>query len=265
MEGKIIFFNDPWLGRLILQITLLIRQKYQSVVANIQQNRLLSSALNNIQPTERSSNNTWMLRYKSAVNPTDYGQTRPCYGGVNSYLAVGFYNHSLKDNLSVAIGQQIVPGMLAMCNVLSYTFSTLECFYSQSCIQMLIDGRLSGYEDVYLPVNLTNITALELANDHLSSLYFPSLEVLNYNLIDLTSFNLSYPSYFAACNVQRCTHLRQQKAQPMVIVTTVLGLIGGLKVILRLLIPLVVKVGKNIHREFLLGCENVSSLSKTMF
>ncbi|CAF3213833.1 unnamed protein product [Rotaria sp. Silwood2] len=56
---------------------------------------------------------------------------------------------------------ETVPGLDLSCQLLDFTYSTPQWFFNQSCVQMLIDERLYGYENVYLPVDLSNITVLD--------------------------------------------------------------------------------------------------------
>ncbi|CAF3333653.1 unnamed protein product, partial [Rotaria socialis] len=68
--------------------------------------------------------------------------------------------YSSLDTQTNAIPYQLLPTIHPTCHLLDFGYSTLDGFYNESCVQMLIDQRLYGYENIYLPINLSNITAL---------------------------------------------------------------------------------------------------------
>jgi hypothetical protein len=59
-------------------------------------------------------------------------------------------------------------------------------------------------------------------------------------MVDEWSFNASYDSYFAQCNPSTCTYTYATQFDILFIITTVMGIIGGVVTILMLLtLPLV--------------------------
>jgi len=121
-------------------------------------------------------------------------------------------------------------------------YSTLECFYIQSCIQMLLSYRLFECDDIYLPINLSNITALDL---HVNNVFVldTTLEHIVSNLfVDNWTRSVDYVSHYTQCKPNICTYTYIQQYQTVFVITSVIGLLGGLTTVLRILVPPSVKI-----------------------
>ncbi|CAF4174884.1 unnamed protein product [Rotaria sp. Silwood2] len=84
-----------------------------------------------------------------------------CAWGSLCLRSLGFYCSSSSCVEMDSEPNETVPGLDLSCQLLDFTYSTPQWFFNQSCVQMLIDERLYGYENVYLPVDLSNITVLD--------------------------------------------------------------------------------------------------------
>ncbi len=62
-------------------------------------------------------------------------------------------------------------------------------------------------------------------------------ELLGQLFIESWSSNLSYTSYFTKCQPAFCSYVVNTQKSALEIVTTITGLIGGLSIVLRLVIP----------------------------
>ena len=67
-------------------------------------------------------------------------------------------------------------------------------------------------------------------------------------LIDEWKVKISYEHYYAACTPLYCTYSLTRRFDSVFVITTIVGLSGGLTVALKLLLPFVVKVGRYIAR-----------------
>ena len=110
--------------------------------------------------------------------------------------------------------------------------STLECFYSQSCVNAM---------KFYLNYTTNfNVTALD---PNLSSRYKNSTlmdEILNNMMVEQWSWNDSYVNYYTKCQPLSCSYKLVTKTPFIVVLTSLIGLFGGLVKILQILVPLVI-------------------------
>ncbi|CAF1515531.1 unnamed protein product, partial [Rotaria sordida] len=108
--------------------------------------------------------------------------------------------------------------------------------------QMLIDQRLCGNRNIYLPIDLSNITALDpntLINfhpqDQLGTLMLSSL-------VNQLIYTANYTLYYAECQPEICTYTIDQELHAIARINLVIGLIGGLTILLRILVPSFIKM-----------------------
>ncbi|CAF1258824.1 unnamed protein product [Adineta steineri] len=126
-----------------------------------------------------------------------------------------------------------VPGMYTGCyTVESLLQSNLQCFYNQTCINKVVS--------YFVTRPLMNTTAL---NNSLPSQFLPNStlkEVINQIMVEQFVPSIIYNSYYNACQPTECTYTYQTKNSIIYIVTTLIGLLGGLITVLKLIIPPVV-------------------------
>ncbi|CAF3913855.1 unnamed protein product [Adineta steineri] len=131
-------------------------------------------------------------------------------------------------DLNVLVANVTIPGLVVDCLPIQTMFaSTLECFYNQSCLNIL----LSAYQ-----VNI-NISIL---NTSLSSRFTPTT-TLNYLVNELfieEIFNETiYGSYYQQCAPVYCSYTYSQRFDLVYVITTLIALFGGLNVTLLLIAP----------------------------
>jgi hypothetical protein len=128
-----------------------------------------------------------------------------------------------------------VPGLYIGCFVIEALLqSTLECFYDQTCINQLQSYLLSS--------SPMNVTALDSS---LPTQYFINStieELLNNLMVEQWNSSLIYDSYYNECQPAQCTYTHQAKNDIIYIVTTLVGLLGGLITVLNLVVPRLVKL-----------------------
>ncbi|CAF0846729.1 unnamed protein product, partial [Adineta steineri] len=129
----------------------------------------------------------------------------------------------------------IVPGLYVGCFIVEALLqSTLECFYNQTCLNILQSyGRFSSSMNV-IPLNSslssrynTTSTIQELVNE---------LMVENWNL------SIIYENYYNGCQPTQCSYSYTAKNNAIYIATMIFGLIGGLMTILQCFIPRLVRL-----------------------
>lgn len=132
-------------------------------------------------------------------------------------------------NSSTITEEYRVPGILIGCyNNEALRKSTFECFYNISCVKQL---------KTYLNINTTQSRLLK--SSRLTSFdTSTTIQIIIANLmIDRWISNISYPNYFQTCQPSYCTYKIIRRTPLIVIVTTLLGLFGGLLKIFKIIVP----------------------------
>ena len=137
-----------------------------------------------------------------------------------------------------------VPGFYTACFVLeSLRISSLTCFYSQSCLTEL-QVRMESTRNM-------SLVTVELSN---TSRFSPNTTIgaiLDLLMVEHWNWSVTYEDYYAACQPSECRYTLTTKNDALYIVTTLIGLIGGLVTVLKWIVPrLVVFVDKHVrHRK----------------
>ena len=137
-------------------------------------------------------------------------------------------------------GHQItIPGIIADCCVIDAALaSTLECYYNQSCLSLLHSSLsimiqpLSNTLNKYFAINSTVET------------------LLNRIMVDEITNDVRFDQYYSQCRPAYCSYSYVHRFDALFIVTTVIGVFGGLSFVLRMLAPLLVAMKlkwKNRH------------------
>ena len=112
--------------------------------------------------------------------------------------------------------------------------STLECFYTESCLTTITNFIL----------NATNLTSdVSVLNGSSNSRYSPNTtvgEMLGELLIEQWNSAISYENYYRACQPEKCIYSYSRRNDLIYVVTMTIGFLGGLATILKfLLVPVV--------------------------
>ena len=210
--------------------------------ATLEDNQLHASTDNNIAHKSYLVNTSWSLRFTARVYPGDNNNTCTCLTSNTCVRPQGFYCRSVSCQMAANLPNQTIPGLRISCfPINSVLLSTLECFYNASCIQMLLDWRLFEIADIYRPLVL-NVTPL---NPNLSSRYAPTttLDVaISRLLIEDWKVTTNVAAHYDQCKPSICTYTYVARLSPLYVVTSVLGLLGGLSVVLRLTVPVIVRI-----------------------
>ena len=136
---------------------------------------------------------------------------------------------------SAMIDEWVVPGFLIGCYPYeALLHSTLECLYNIECIDKLKTMYTSS-NITFPPLDPT----LSVANETVQSLV-ESLMIVEWQT------SVIYERYYRRCAPIACTYSINQQANPLYIFSTMLGLYGGLTVILKLCVPVLVRVIRSI-------------------
>ena len=114
-----------------------------------------------------------------------------------------------------------VRGMYTGCYILeSLLQSTLECFYDHDCFHNLTSTMSNTVQP-----NVTLLDSLVRSNFSTTSTVGEMLEKL---MVEEWQWTMLYDDYFEACRPSECRDIVKTRNNAIYIITTVIGLIGGL-------------------------------------
>ena len=137
-----------------------------------------------------------------------------------------------------------VSSMFSSCfTVQSLLLSSLECFFNQTCAHPIV-------KTVRWPENdWDNFPIMKIT----STRFPPNMtirEMINEMMINTWDENIDYKGYYEQCAPQVCTYLLKSHNNALYVITTMIGLFGGLSVAFRIIVPSIVKwVRKRIRRR----------------
>ncbi|CAF1356585.1 unnamed protein product [Adineta steineri] len=118
--------------------------------------------------------------------------------------------------------------------------STLECFYDQSCINLI--QTMAGYN--------TNITPIPLnINNSRFLMNMTVMNLVNDLFVEKWSAIMNYSSYFYKCSPMICSYTYIQQLDSFYTLTYLLGLYGGLTIVLKWISPKIVYFINKIYQR----------------
>ena len=212
----------------------------QYLELNIAYNDLISSLRSNyyVKTVSGQRYATYVGYYllKNSTNISDYQQYSSCYNQYNSTFYSGFYpNKTLNDSYFFSPSPRpifSVPGILAGCLPrFSIMQSTLECFFDSNC--MNTSQSLAIGTSLYHPLN-TSISSQFSTNATIGAMF-------NELFIEEWHSSTRFTSYFQICAPISCSYSYTERFSIIHIITSILGLLGGLTIAFRILAPVAVK------------------------
>ncbi|CAF4010727.1 unnamed protein product [Adineta steineri] len=130
-----------------------------------------------------------------------------------------------------------IPGFWFGCYTIESLFqSTFECYFNQSCIdqiyQALASTSLYPFNTTVMIYNSSN-TQYQITTK--------IQQILEQLMIEQWNDQISFTSYYQQCNPQFCIYTYNKQGDLTYIFTTIIGLIGGLTTIFKIIIPPIVK------------------------
>ncbi|CAF1440271.1 unnamed protein product [Adineta ricciae] len=114
----------------------------------------------------------------------------------------------------------------------SVLISRLECFYNQTCVSQLLSYAHSPHG--FSILNSSLVSSFNCSKDTIHTL-------ANQLFVQFWFNETLFDSYFNKCHPLVCYYSYETRLSFIYILTTFLGLIGGLNIVFRLLSPLIIK------------------------
>ena len=138
----------------------------------------------------------------------------------------------------------VIPGMKVGCMPYDAMIdSTLECFFSQSCLNTTARW-ISNLPPEQWPeaLNSSKMSAFN-SNTPISSL-------LAQHTVDRWINSTDFAGYYRSCAPSQCTYTVVQYNSFAYVISLLIGMYGGLTVALRFMAPFIVKFGLSIRKYF---------------
>ena len=120
---------------------------------------------------------------------------------------------------------------------------TLECLFDSQCLRLLWSVKPDGSPPPPLTMNNTIMPSRFMPNSTIASI------VDQLFLEAWKSQNVSYIDFFRQCQPILCTYSSVSRGNIVLVMTTLIALLGGLSMILKLLAPFLVRLGQAISRK----------------
>lgn len=155
------------------------------------------------------------------------------------------------DDITIAKGnlkQQIAfvfPGLISSCSPMaSALLSTLECFYSDfNCTRLLAKYMFRNATDPSFGENMKIPQPLIYVPTE--DRYYPNTpikEIVKNLMIERWNVSLEYDLFYQSCLPSYCVYLQKRRNRTLLeVMVTLISMIGGLTLSLRLLTPMLVK------------------------
>ena len=157
----------------------------------------------------------------------------PCIQDYNYISPSGIRRYST-NNASVQYDQNDevllfkIPGWYTGCMPInSLLQSTLECFYNQTCINILLSFLSTNHTSKAMMMNEQSIYKTNVSIQ----------SMIDGMMVEQYNYSISYNKYYEQCGPIACTYLKTERHSLFFIITELIGLVGSLVLILRLLIP----------------------------
>ena len=201
--------------RLVLDISLSLRHSLDYIQSVTHGNAIMSTYVSNWQFLPSSPGNSSIIN----MRPVRYGNCS-CARSAHCSLPIIIHNITF-------------PGLAIGCLPSSVLLqSTLECFYNQTCIDTLHDALFDNVTISSLPTSI-----------NMSSRFPPYTLVgslFDKLFIEEWVHQNDYEKFFRICAVSTCTYTYIQESDILYVITTVIGLFGGLSIVFRLVCPLLI-------------------------
>ncbi|CAF4249520.1 unnamed protein product, partial [Adineta steineri] len=184
----------------------------------------------------------WQLAFTTAANNYIIGTVPRISFGNNYSCITSLDSFSRPLYINANSNTIVLPGVVASCLPIDgIRLSTLECFFNSNCILNLTNITSTRSTTIWIPKPLNALTPSIYPSNTLIGSLVDSLFVEDWGI------KSNYSSYYASCAPYSCSYKYTDHNTILYIITTILGLYGGLVVTLRF----IVWYGWRIYRKIM--------------
>ncbi|CAF1384653.1 unnamed protein product [Adineta ricciae] len=228
------------------------RNLYQLVQVSIQFNHFIIPSSYDTGFLTYKTNSTEQLFFWSLKKFNNYNCSCTLNDLCTESIGIFCSSSSCSTNDSKVVLE--VPDWYLSCSPInSLSLSSLTCFYNSSCVQMLIDSYSLGMPSTKIDPRAANVTPLDPL---LKSRFKPSTrleDIISQLFVEEWINSTSFEQYYHKCSPNQCDYTYEERFSISYIITTIAGIIGGLSVALKILVPICVT---SIRRIFHYCCSN---------
>ena len=200
-----------------------------------QGNQLLPAAYTNSY-VQIDQNYNLEIQWKSPLkqNCSCAISTDSCIVAYNDYCAqVQFLNGG--SCFISQTGLITINGLQIGCYIVEGTlYSTLECLYSSSCVNTIL-GQVGINNPGETVLNILTLP-LPTSGDRFQ-INTTLRDIVNELMIENWTSLVNYENYFEQCEPSTCTYTEVRRFDRATTIATILGLVGGISVVLRIVAP----------------------------
>jgi hypothetical protein len=145
---------------------------------------------------------------------------------------IGFWDANVTESGVGGDLKFVVPNFNSGCFIIQSTLqSTLECFFNQTCLDIIQDEIRSDRS--------INVSILETNNTR----FRPETTIgaiVDELMLENWGETIDYDKYYEQCAPKRCSYTFTSRNSALYILTTVVGILGGVTAVLKFVVPLVV-------------------------
>ncbi|CAF3984678.1 unnamed protein product [Rotaria sordida] len=222
--------------------------QFQLIRTTIQLNQFITADSNNAVLRRTLSN---LIDSHRFVSNNEWDNTCSCGTNGSCMVSEGVFCRSYGTCfLFSSKPNQTIPGLFVSCLLVeSILASSLECFYNTSCIQMLIDWYPFDRTETTLDPRVLNVTALDST---INSRFSPDTKldiIVSQLFLEYWINSTNFSSYYNQCEPDQCFYTYEERFNRAYIIATLLGIVGGLSIVLRILIPPIVILLRRMYRQ----------------
>lgn len=145
-----------------------------------------------------------------------------------------------------------VPGWYVGCSTVETLLrSTLECFYNQTCIDLL-----TFFGSIVAPTPVPSAFLNRTLDSSVTSRFFTNTSVqtiLDELFIEEWYVDVSYSAFYEQCAPIYCSYRYELRRNFLYVLSRIIGFYGGITITLRLVVPYVVELAVHIRNRYLMN------------
>lgn len=114
---------------------------------------------------------------------------------------------------------------------------------------MLLEGRSLGVADSYMDPRVLDVTLLDPTINSRFPPATPLNKIVSQLFIEDWTYATNFISFYEQCAPHECTYSFVERFNKAYVIASTLGVVGGLSVTLRIIVPLIVKLLRRIYRR----------------